>query len=225
MKQIYLDIETIPLPPCNREFLRPSPGSVPLGNTKDPVKVEAKVAEAVASWTRGDDAALDSLQARVALIGYAIGDGPVLQLAHEDEALMLREFWAVPGPRFYDADAKLIGHCIRFDAAMLVHRSWILGVPIPCALLLDLFQFSPRHWIDTAARWQLGDRKAVFRRLKHLCAAFNIPVKTSSVEGATFAHWWERDRTACLTYNAQDVEAVRELWRRIGTDPSPPAPA
>ena len=71
---IYLDIETIPLPVAEREFLRPSRDSIRLGNLKDPAKIEAKIAETVAAWERGEDAALDSLQARVALIGHAAVD-------------------------------------------------------------------------------------------------------------------------------------------------------
>ena len=98
---------------------------------------------------------------------------------------------------------------------MLVHRSWLHGVTVPPVLLLDLYRYAPRHWIDTASRWQLGDRKASFRKLKHLCGAFGIPVKESAVDGASFGEWWTKDRAACLAYNAQDVDAVRALWRRI----------
>ena len=76
----------------------------------------------------------------------------------------------------------------------------------------------PRHWLDTATRCQLGDRRAGLRKLKHLCAAFGIPAKESPVDGATFGEWWARDRAASLAYNAQDVEAVRALWHRIGGD-------
>lgn len=218
MRNIFLDIETTALPSSQREFLRPSADDVALGNTKDPAKVQAKIAEAVASWERGDDAALDPLQARVALIGYAIEDGPVQHLADDDEATILTDFWRIAAPRGYDADVRLVGHCLRFDAAMLVHRSWLHGVIVPPSLLLDLYQYAPRHWLDTATRWTLGDRKAAYRKLKHLCAAFGIPAKDSPIDGASFGEWWTRDRSACLAYNAQDVEAVRALWQRIGGD-------
>ena len=100
---------------------------------------------------------------------------------------------------------------------MLVARSWIRGVPVPPNLLADLYQYAPRHWFDTMIRFQVGNRQAEFRKLAHLCAAFGIPVKDSPVTGATFGEWWAKDRAACLAYNAQDVEAVRALWRRIGS--------
>lgn len=218
MRTIFFDIETTPLPIAQREFLRPNPANVALGNTKDPVKIEAKIAEVLASWQRGDDAALDPLQSRVRLIGYALGNGPVQQIHNDDEPALLRQFWQVVAPRVYDADMRLIGHCVRFDASMLIHRSWILGIRFPQVLLMDLFVYSPLYWLDTAFRWQLGDRKAPYRKLKHLCAAFGIPVKESPVDGASYGDWWAKDKAACLAYNAQDVEAVRALWRHIGGD-------
>jgi hypothetical protein len=213
----YLDIETVALPAAERQFLRPSEADVKLGNLKDETKIKAKIAEALQAWERGDDAALDPLQARVALIGYAVDDGPVVHVHEDDEAAMLAQFWRVVALRGYDVEARIVGHNLRFDSTMLVTRSWVRGVTVPPNLLADLYQFAPRHWLDTMTRFQVGHRQADFRKLAHLCAAFGIAVKESSVTGATFGEWWAKDRAACLAYNRQDVEAVRQLWRRIGT--------
>jgi hypothetical protein len=212
---IYLDIETIPLPVNEREFLRPSEADVKTGNLKDPGKIAAKIAEAREAWERGEEAALDSLQARVALIGCAVEEEPVQQFALPDEAEMLRQWWVVVAPKIYDVEVNIIGHNIRFDAGMLAHRSWLKGVTMPVYLIYDLYSYMPRHWQDTMLRWQIGNRQAEFRKLQNLCAAFGIEVKQGEVMGANFADWWAKDRDACLAYNRQDVEAVRALWKRL----------
>jgi hypothetical protein len=213
---IYLDCETIPLPLGERMHLRPSEADIKTGNFKDESKIKAKIAEVMSAWERGEDAALDPLQGRVALIGYAVDNDPVKFFEDDDETVNLRNLWHLVAPRGYDVEANFVGHNIRFDAGMLVVRSWVRGVKVPVNLLADLYQFQPRHWLDTMTRFQLGDRRADFKKLKHLCAAFGIEVKDSPVKGSDFAAWWAKDRAACLEYNRQDVEAVRQLWRRIG---------
>ncbi|MCX7009899.1 MAG: hypothetical protein NTY53_22100 [Kiritimatiellaeota bacterium] len=212
---IYLDIETLPLPVAEREFLRPSEADVKTGNLKDPAKIAAKIAEAREAWELGEDAALDSLQARIALVGFAVEDGPVQQVALEDEAELLRQLWREISPKAYASEIQIIGHNIRFDAGMLAHRSWLKGVVMPSYLINDLYGYSPRYWQDTMLRWQLGNRQADYRKLQHLCAAFGIAAKQGPVTGENFAEWWSDDREACLAYNKQDVEAVRALWQRL----------
>lgn len=214
-RTIYLDIETCPLPVAEREFMRPTAGSVKLGNIKDPAKAAAKVNEAIAEFESGADAGLDSLQAQIAMIGFALEDGPVQQLVGEESAILKKFWYVVSGGGFADSETEIVGHNIRFDAAMLVHRSWLRGVAPSETLVRDLCKRYPAHWLDTMTRWQLGDNKAEYRSLQVLCAAFGIAVKESPVKAARFWEWWDKDRAACLAYNAQDVEAVRQLWSKI----------
>jgi len=218
---IYLDIETVPLPLAQRAHCRPDPDEVPLGNLKDPDKIAAKIKAAIEAWESGNGAALDPLQARVALVGLAVGDGeytPIYADPENDdsEVEVLTRWWeSLHG---LDQDRiRIIGHNIRFDAAMLIHRSWIQDVPVPSSLVTDLFSYSPHHWADTMRLWQLGDKTAKFTGLDRLCRSFGISVKTGDVTGADFWLWWQRDKPACIAYNRQDVEAVRQLWGIIGT--------
>jgi hypothetical protein len=218
MTTIYIDIETIPAPIADREFMRPDPAMVKLGNIKDQAKAEEKIAKAITEWESGATAALDSLQANIALIGLAVEDGPVKHFDNQDgEDAMLAEFWqevssccASPG------DVEIVGHNIRFDASMIVHRSWITGAGVNKYLVADLYGKSPRHWRDTMIVWQLGDYKADYRKLRDICGAFGITVKSSPVQAHEFWKWWEKDKDACREYNAEDIMAVRSLWSKIG---------
>jgi hypothetical protein len=208
---IYLDIETIPLPLDRREFLKPQQGEIKLGNLKDPEKIAAKVLEAEKDFAEGKKAALDSLQAQIVLIGYAVDDGPVKHLEGE-ESDILKAFWQAVAPRGWDVEANIIAHNMRFDGNMLVHRSWLNGVIPPANLIADLTRYDPRHWKDTMVHWNLGDRHAKNRKLKHLCAAFKIACKESPVSGEDFYKWWSENKEEAKQYNRQDVEAVRHLW-------------
>jgi hypothetical protein len=226
MNTIYFDIETIALPAERRQWMKPDRDSVSLGNLKDPIKIEAKIAEEMAAWERGDDAALDALQGQVALIGYAVNDGPVQHLQLDgDEGDLLLQWWALVenlGIPQQDSnrrkDVRLVAHNVRFDAPFLIRRSWMLdAMPKSLAWLVDdLMQYRPQHWLDTGLRWALGDRQPFVRKLAHIAPPFGATVKESEVTGATFGHWWRLDRAACLAYNAQDVEATRRVWLAIG---------
>jgi len=215
MMTMYVDIETIPLPIDKREFMRPT--SFKTGNLKDLAKIEAKQAEVIREFESGSEAGLDELQASIAVIGYVLNDEPYAAITNENqtEKQMLSQFWGLVAP--FSTDFEFVGHNIRFDADMLIHRSWINGIKVPQYFMGDLFQFKPRHWRDTMSLWQLGNRQSDMRSLKHLCGAFGIPVKSGDISGANFAENWKTRKTECIEYNKSDVLAVKELWNRIGS--------
>ncbi len=213
---IFCDIETGQLPVSKREYLRPDAASVKTGNLKDIAKIADKIAEAQREWERGTDCALDPMQAEILVIGYAIDDGPVVQLANNgSEADILDAFWNVLTSKA-NYTPNIVGHNIRFDAGMLVRRSWAHGVVIPSVFADDLHNYKPLFWLDTMAEWALGDRRAEYISLKKLCGFFGVPVKDGEITGENFGAMWAAGRTdECLAYNAQDIEATREVWKRM----------
>lgn len=123
------DIETIPDPAA--QALMPEP-EVKLGNTKDPEKIAAKVAEAKAA--QAEKAALDPLTARVVCAGFSGEDirECVCAMAFDSEARMADEERSVIQwifMRLARPDLHLVtfnGHV--FDLPMLYRRALILGI-------------------------------------------------------------------------------------------------
>lgn len=209
MKEVVLDIETLPLPLAEREFLRPDPAEIRTGNTKDLAKIEAKIAEIMRAFEMGDDAPLSALSGRVALAGLIIDGAEYRAIANADERTLVETLW----PILAEAD-RIIGHNIGFDARFLIRRSFILGVRVPSHLQQDIEGYRPDVWTDTMALWAAGDRQERVS-LKHLCGAFGIPVKTGEINGANFHRYWQINRDACIAYNRQDVEATYAIWMRL----------
>lgn len=212
--QIFIDIETGPLPVEQREFLRPDAASIKTGNLKDLAKINDKVQQAIREWEAGEGCALDPMQGEVLVIGYAVEDDAVKQL-HGKEPGMLREFWALLSSNA-SHNPHIIGHNIRFDAGFIVKRSLAHGIEMPSHYIHDLFSYQPKFWQDTMQAWMLGDRRADMVSLKKLCGFFGVEVKDGEITGANFAeNWHGGNKDACLAYNAQDVEATREVWRKM----------
>ena len=208
---IFLDIETCPLPPEKREFTKPVFEEMSFGNTKDEAKKRAKFDEAVESWEAGDSAAPDATTGEVALIGFAIDEGEYSHF-YGDEASILTGFWHEISE---ENSSFIIGHnVIAFDLPFMIRRSMINRVDIPFWVIQDLSQYNPQSVHDTMRLWQFGDRRH-FVSLKNLCGAFGIAVKEGEVTGKNFYEWWAKDKQKCIDYNRQDVEAVREIWKRL----------
>ncbi|HQN47780.1 MAG TPA: ribonuclease H-like domain-containing protein [Rugosibacter sp.] len=212
---IYLDIETGPLPVEKREFLRPDAASIKTGNLKDLAKINDKIVQAVREWEAGEGCALDPMQGEILVIGVAIGDTDVIQMHENGERDILERFWEMIG-KAANSNPHFIGHNIRFDAGFLIKRSLAHGVKMPGLYVRDLFSYAPLFWRDTMQAWMLGDRRADMVSLKKLCGFFGVEVKDGDITGANFAeNWHGGNKTECLAYNAQDVEATRAVYKRM----------
>jgi len=199
MIQVYLDIETIPLPIEDREFLRPTMSTVKFGNTIDPIKREKKLAEAIQDFEAGAEAGLDELQSQIAIIGYILNDEPykAITTEHQTERQALAAFWSCVTP--FSTELEMIGHNVKqFDMPMLVHRSLLNGLKVPEFIIMDLARYDSAHIKDTMLRWTLGNRQAEYRKLKDLCAAFRIECKEGPINGANFCEYWKTDKAACI---------------------------
>lgn len=212
---LYLDIETIPLPPEDRVFFKPDYDSISFGNTKDPDKKQAKYEEAVAKWTEGGRCALDELQGQVALAGMAADDGEYSYVIGEERHIV-GKMMDVLSRR----GAIIVGHNVYFDLRFLVRRAMILGIEIPQHIIGEVGAYKSQYIFDTMKVWQLGDRSK-FVSLSALCHTFGIDVKSIKsgddyVSGDKFYKFWSIDKPACINYNKQDVLAVRELAKKMG---------
>ena len=217
--KLYLDIETLALPPEDRLFDKPVFEKMSFGNTKDPVKKQNQFEEAIGVWETGSRAALKATTGEVALIGFADDDGDYqhhdCSPEEEGEVGGLKSFLVGLDDRFRDKGLICIGHnSVRFDVPFIIRRSLILGVEVPDWIINDLNQYRRKLMKDTMLYWQFGDRQHN-ESLERLCGAFGIAVKESPVTGATFYEWWAKDKPEAITYNKNDVLAVRELSKRM----------
>jgi hypothetical protein len=252
MAMIVFDIETGPLPEerlkavyqppqddpkllaAAREF---DPAVVKYGNTQDPTKRAAKLAEARAkhadaqakaaeklaqdqaeAWRQFvEDAPLSAITGRVLAIGYKHDSRAWIE-ADDDEAATLAGFWK-GFERCSAKQIRMIGHNIHeFDLPFIVHRSWINGVAIPAGI-----QQQERYWhpcfMDTMKRWALG-RYREWASLDNLARAFGVGGKPDDCDGATFHKLWNSGdaakRATAERYLLNDLEMTWHVARKMG---------
>lgn len=223
MHIITIDIETIP---DQREgaIERAADGVTPPGNYKNP--------EAIAKWweEKGNEqkleayrkTALDGTSGQIACIGLAIDDGPAVtftQVLDGDEADVLREAlnfiadktgWRTSGAR---PMLTWVGHNLaNFDVRYLWQRCVVNGVKPQIKLPIDAKPWDDEIF-DTMTRWA-GIRGTV--GLARLCDALGIDVKQGDITGATVWDAWQESRyQEVAAYCASDVEATREVYKRL----------
>lgn len=219
MNALCFDIETIALPEGEiRAKLPPFDESkVALGNAKLPDTVSRIIEEARS--THGDLAvstgALSPEYGRIAIAGALTeGDKPY-SFYNEDERLILESAWHLVDSSIRDT-YLIVGFNIKgFDLPFMVKRSWILGVSVPQSI------YSPRKskypWpeniIDLMDVWKCGDYKAPWISFNQLCRNLGIPIKDG--EGSKFGELWERNKTAALKYNSDELLVLSQVAERM----------
>lgn len=219
MRHIVTDIETAPQ---SDEFLLSvypgfpdfDPASVKYGNTKDPEKRAAKLAEATAtyeeeklqhwlSFKRG--ATLKGHTCRICAIGYY--DGKEYSTNYGSEAALLDQFW-----EHYTAarrsNSKIVGHnLLGFDLPIIRQRSFINRVHVPRGVI-DKERFWSQTFVDTMQIWSSGVYPQTKISLDTLSKMLGGPGKLG--KGEDFHTLLEKDKEAAMAYLRRDLQ---EGWR------------
>jgi hypothetical protein len=214
------DIETGPLPK-DVVLAQFDPKKVALGNTKDPVKVEAKIAEARQKHL--DKAALSPATGKVLAVGwkpldaatgpaFIIGEtrlfpGEPIQSPDQlpDEKENLERFWEFASVAI-EEDRQLVGFNIfGFDIPFLATRSWVNDVKVP-DFVFDAHNYpNPYYFIDLAVVYQCGNRQRTITQ-DGLAKMLGVGCKTKGMNGGDFAGLWlgtpeEHEQAAAYAIN------------------------
>lgn len=199
----YWDIETGGLPLA--EVTKFMPEKWPLGNLKDPVKIEAAKIEKREEWL--EKIAISPLTGEVLAIG--IKDDAGFMYLEGEEVDILREFWTL----WKDHKRTFIGFNTHgFDIPFLLRRSWRWNVD-PGFKVPDRM-YNLRNSIDLMAKWSMGDDWADRISLKNLSKFFGLPEKTG--HGKDFKDLWHTDKAAAIAYLQLDVELIELAAARMG---------
>ena len=240
--RIFLDIETIPAEPDDPAWLAYAAALEADLRTTEPPKSMSKP-ETIAKWREEHEASipatieahrlrtgLDPALGRIAVLCYARADRPVQALRCDDpsdegEALdRLGELLAVH--RGY----QIVGHNVKgFDAPFLAVRSYAHDLGHVARMV---WRPGAKPWeqpvVDTMDLWPVVGyagrpseavptvRGHTGRSLPTLCRLLGIPTDANPIDGSEVAAAWHDGRRAeVVRHCVEDVEQVREVYRRI----------
>jgi predicted PolB exonuclease-like 3'-5' exonuclease len=216
MQTIFFDIETGPLPEAELAAMMPAfdRAEVKTGNLKDPEKIAAKIAESEANHRRDfiDGAALDPLSGRVLAVGLLYQDtGEFVVIGHDEEAELLREFWAACQAEMGRVNQMVGFNTWSFDLPFLIRRSFKYRVAVPFGIRRG------RYWgeemVDLRESWLLGDRQAR-GSLDSIAKHLGIGAKTGN--GKAFAGLWNTERAKAIEYLRNDLELTAKVAEAMG---------
>lgn len=213
MSFLYLDIETLPadLSPAHIRAL--AAGSVP-ANYKDPVKIEAWIEENADKAHRRT--ALDSMQGRILMVAWAIGDDPVRSVYLDNPNDPRPALDALHGA-LTGSGLVWTGHNIAgFDLPFLRHAAIRLRHPL--AQRIPFARFSPAV-ADTMTLWAGTDARPEYVRLGDLAAFLGVGSKGEGLDGSkVYDAWLAGEHDRIRAYGMQDVDLVRDVHRAIVGD-------
>lgn len=203
---VYLDIETGPSDNAEQfapEFEAPK-------NLKDPAKIEAALHDKRAEWA--DRLALSAVTGRVLAVGYAIGDGEIQIIQHDDERELLLQLWMdlhhLPSVGFH----RITGwNLCGFDLPFLLRRSWVHSLPVPDWIFPSNSRMSNHH-TDLMRSW-CGENPQDRVSLATVVRLFGLGEKVGS--GKDFARLLVENREAAMAYLRLDVMLTRAVARRM----------
>lgn len=244
-----LDLETVKkFSPAFEPPAKPGefdPGSVKLGNLKDPDKQRAKIDEAREMHRQQvdgyavavkhaeadhlaaalDRAPLSPVTGQILAIGcWSATTGNTVVIGEADgmtEPEILGKFWSLYRS-MREQKRRMVGcNIFGFDLPFAVRRSWILGVDIP-ATVRDGRYWDRTFW-DLRDEWLLGQRWGDCESsLDHMARALGVGAKADAegCDGAGFHKLWnsgdKQQRAAALAYLRNDLEMTRKVAERLG---------
>lgn len=213
-----------PLPPFDTT-------SVPLGNTKDPDKIAAKIRAAEEAYPEKikqhyaeyekaqaeyeakiiSKAALNALCGEVVAIGIKTEESETILSGNEAD--ILREFWNLYGT----TSALFVGwnsNC--FDVPFLVRRSWKNGILVP-----DIYQgrYLDKRFIDLMEKFACGEYGYKLK-LDNAAKFFGVEGKyQGDCTGADFAMMFESDdpiaKAKAIEYLKCDLRATYAIAEKM----------
>jgi 3'-5' exonuclease len=190
MREVVLDIETIPCPEAEWQTLL----------SKAPSLKKKAREESALDWSLG----------HIVCIGIIILEDNREQeqcFAGSVESPLLRDFWAELRPNDF-----LVGHnLLAFDLPYIQARSAVNKVKPSRSF--DLRRYSAAAVFDTMQVWANWDRQR-YPKLELLAAVLGLESKSGA--GDQVAKWyeendWDRIKEYCL----QDVRLTRDIYRRM----------
>ncbi len=231
--RIFIDCETVPSQaPDARDLIRAS--IKPPGTLKKPESIAAWWQDAAPdaveeAWRK---TALDASQGELVAISWASDDTEVstaIRAKGDDERVVLVRFFGQVqrylednairdhrGQAIYEVDPFFVAHNAAFDLGFLWRRSIVLGIRPPFRIPAP--DAKPGSFGCTMKAWA-GPRDQI--SLDRLCRALGVPSPKGDMDGSKVYDAWqagELDRIA--KYNAADVVATRECWRRLNWEAS-----
>ena len=180
---------------------------------------ESATAELVAKTS------FDGLYGSIACICYQFDDSEVFSVdcvSSGDEKTMLEHFYShvfdMVCTEYHGGVASqnltVCGHNIAgFDLPFLKHRSIILGVKPPVAMLKAM---NAKPWdtciADTMLMWSSDSQKRA--SMDKLCKAFGFEGK-GNFDGSMVAETWPVDPQKVIDYCKDDVRRTRAIYRRL----------
>jgi DNA polymerase elongation subunit (family B) len=208
---LAFDIETGPSKNALSYFSR---SDVKLGNLKDTIKIEAKLAEAEDEFL--DKAALSPITGKVLAVGFT--DGAVHEiLTYESEKEIITETLERIGSQLMQQRPVVGWNIIKFDFPFLFKRAMMLGVPWP-QHIWDLKKgYAHSQIIDLMRYWNMGDWKEMTKMdtVNRFLCGFGKP---SGVTGADFARLFNgtpEEREKAINYALNDVKILDSLTRKM----------
>ena len=223
---LTLDIET--LPTTDEAVIASLADSVKApGTLKKPESIAAWMEENRESATAELVAktSFDGLYGSIACICYQFDDSEVFSVdcvSSGDEKTMLEHFYShvfdMVCTEYHGGVASqnltVCGHNIAgFDLPFLKHRSIILGVKPPVAMLKAM---NAKPWdtciADTMLMWSSDSQKRA--SMDKLCKAFGLEGK-GDFDGSMVAETWPVDPQKVIDYCKDDVRRTRAMYKRL----------